>query len=95
MIINNINGSDNGNGGPMTYAQSGTGSKQKLNGSVPVGEYTVPFKPIGNPPFTVVLNASNGFTVEGIASPDEMITFYNQGSGTTQLNTGEQKQAKK
>jgi hypothetical protein len=90
MIINNINGSDNGNGGPMTYTQTGQNTPQKITGSLKSGHYTAPFKPIGDPPFTVVLEASNGFTVNGIQSPDEMITFYNVGSGTKPLDTKEQ-----
>jgi hypothetical protein len=89
MIINNINGSDDGGSGPMTWKQTTGSGTPTLSGQVNPGQYTAPFAPVGKPPWIVVLNASNGFTVPGITSPDEMITFYNVGSATAPLNTTE------
>jgi hypothetical protein len=85
MIVNNVNGNDGGKG-PLKWTQSGN-SSEKLTGELTYGEYTKPFKPVGAPPYTVVISASNGFTVEGIKSPDVMVTFENKGSATEPILT--------
>jgi hypothetical protein len=81
MIINNVNGT-----GGFNWTQSGKDDPTQLTGQLKAGEYTS-FTPNGKKPFTVNIDTSNGFTVNGIESPDEMITYYNVGSPTQALLT--------
>lgn len=80
MIVNNINGDE------MNWVQHGVGTSKTVGGTLKTGEYTAPFKPVGDAPYKVELNVSNGFITE-VESPEALISFLNQGSSTKPLNT--------
>ena len=85
MIINSPGDTDNDE---LTWVQTGEDTVQSLSGTLKPGQYTVPFEPVGRPPYTVEFQVSNGFTTT-VESPDTLLTFLNAGGGTRPLNSPE------